>query len=205
MPAFDEDPSAAVTMIRRTVLVGGLTKPQLLQEFRRHSISINAYGETLFAAMEFPEARSPRPVETLEVTARDLGFPDGAMVTDLFARAAECGLPLCPLELAPYLRLQYLDQPEGHWITIASPRPPADSNLPSGFYIRRLADGLWLRGYVASDDHVWDADDHFIFCSRDQTPAAETESRAGEIETSSSLDSEVLLRSVEPWGPSQFP
>jgi hypothetical protein len=158
------------SVIRRTVLLGGLTKSQLLAAFRRHRISMNAYGETLFAAAEFTESPSPRAVETLEVTTRGLGFPHGAMVTDLFARAREQGLELCPLELTPYLRLQYLDQLEGHWITIASPRPPAESDLPSGFYIRRLPHGLWLRGYVATDDHVWGPDEHFIFCSRDATP-----------------------------------
>lgn len=165
----------AAPVIRRSVFVGGLTKPQLLNEFRRHSISMNDYGETLFAAAEFSQSPIPRAVETLELTARGLGFPDGVMVAELFARAIDAGLELCPLELAPYLRLQYLDQPEGHWITIALPRPPADADLPSGFYIRRLDDGLWLRGYVASDDHVWDADDHFIFCVRDETSVAAAE------------------------------
>jgi hypothetical protein len=47
-----------------------------------------------------------------------------------------------------------------------------EADLPSGFYIRRLPDGLWLRGYVASDDHVWDPDDHFIFCIRDESTLA---------------------------------
>jgi hypothetical protein len=157
---FAQDPA-----IRTTVAVGGLTKAEIREEFRRHGISMNAYGEALFASAAFAETQSSRAIKTIEVTVRDLGFPQGAMPAELFARAGEMGLELCPLELAAYLRLQYLDQPESHWITIASPRPPADSNLPSGFYIRRLADGLWLRGYVASDDHVWDADDHFVFCS----------------------------------------
>lgn len=164
MPVSDQNRLREGPAIRRTVEVGGLSKTQLLAAFRRHGIAMNAYGETLFAAAEFTDSPSPRAVETLEVTTRDLGFPDGAMVTDLFARAREQGLELCPLELAAYLRLQYLDQPEGHWITIASPRPPAGSDLPSGFYIRRLPDGLWLRGYVATDDHLWGPDEHFIFC-----------------------------------------
>jgi hypothetical protein len=164
MPASDESRLTEGPLISRTVEVGGLSKAELLAAFRRHKVSMNAYGEALFAAAEFADSVSPHPVETLQVTVRGLGFPDGAMVTDLFACAREQGLELCPLELAPYLRLQYLDQPEGHWITIASPRPPADSRLPSGFYIRRLPDGLWLRGYVATDDHVWGSDEHFVFC-----------------------------------------
>lgn len=165
MTVADESGFAAGRIIRRTVLVGGRTRAELRDEFRRHAISMNTYGEALFAAASFAETGSSRPVETVEVTVRDLGFPDGTMVAQIFARAQQLGLELCPLEMAPYLRLQYLDQPEGHWITIASPRPPADSNLPSGFYVRRLPDGLWLRGYVATDDHVWGPDEHFIFCS----------------------------------------
>ncbi len=75
------------------------------------------------------------------------------------------GLDLCPADAGPYLRLQYLDQPEGYWITVASPKL-FKGDYPNGFYLRRLLDGLWLRGYWAAPEHTWDADDRFIFCQR---------------------------------------
>ena len=51
---------------------------------------------------------------TVELTVSDLGFPDGATTAQDFKKASQLGLELCPLELGPYLRLEYLDQPEGY-------------------------------------------------------------------------------------------
>lgn len=150
--------------IIRTVEVGGLTKAQLREQFRQHGISLNAQGERLMTEVPFTRSESPCRLETVELTVRQLGFPEGATSAEIFARAGELGLELCPLEVGPYLRLQYLDQPQGFWITIASQKPAEPADVPSGFYLRRLEDGLWLRGYTASPDHLWDADDHFIFC-----------------------------------------
>lgn len=147
-----------------TVEVGGLTKAALLREFRQHEISLNDYGKRLFEDASWAPSNSARRLETVELTARRMGFPEGATTAQLFQRAVDTGLSLCPLELGPFLRLQYLDQPERFWITIASRKLSEDPGFPNGFYLRRLADGLWLRGYIASDDHVWDAEDHFVFC-----------------------------------------
>lgn len=152
--------------IRRTVHVGGLTKAEILQEFQRYSISMNVQGTKLFAEAVPDPPLTPYQLDTVELTASQLGYPAGATSADLFARACELGLSLCPLEAAPFLRLQFLDQAEGRWITIASEKPSIRPDFPNGFYLRRLADGLWLRGYTASDDYVFDADDRFIFSLR---------------------------------------
>ena len=147
----------------RHITVGTLTKSELHAEFRRHSIQLNSQGETLFAEL-VDTVKVSVCLETVELTVRQLGFLNGARSAELFARAIELGLSLCPLELAPYLRLHYLDQPEGHWIIVASARPSGRNYLPTGFYLRRLGDGLWLRGYTAAPNHLWDAEDHFVFC-----------------------------------------
>ncbi len=96
---------------------------------------------------------------------------------EIFERANELGLELCPLELGPHLRLAYLNQPEGALgnpvqqhqapfgsITIASEVLTEDHDFPKGFYLRRINGVLWLRGYRADHLHVWNPDDHFIFC-----------------------------------------
>lgn len=69
-------------------------------------------------------------LQTVELTVEDLGFLEGANTTQIYKRAGELGLELCPLELGPYLRLEYLD------------------------HIRRINDVLWLRGYCADYLHV---------------------------------------------------
>ena len=161
----------------RAITIGGLTKAELLEQLRRNAISLNESADKLFASDRFTTAEIRRSCSTVELTVRDLGFPQGTTTTDIYARAAALGLGLCPLELGPHLRLQYLDQPEGYWgqpirkhqapsgsITIASEPLTPDDDVPKGFYVRRIKGELWLRGYRAGPDHVWEADDHLLFC-----------------------------------------
>lgn len=164
-------------IISRTVEVGGLTKLQLIKKLQNYSILMNEYGEWLLTDDKFTTSDTKYVLQTVELNVSDLGFPDGANTTQIFQRASDLGLELCPLELAVHLRLGYLDQPEGFSgnplkrnqapsgsITIASEILTEDDDFPKGFYLRRINGGLWLRGYLADHLHIWNHDDHFIFC-----------------------------------------
>lgn len=162
--------------ITRTVTVGGLTKAALRQALQHNAIWLNEAAEQLFASELFTTLARHTPLQTVELTVRDLGFPDGAPMAAIEEQASALALALCPLELGPHLRLQYLDQPEGYWgqpvleqrapsgsITIASAPLVADDDFPKGFYLRRMQGVLWLRGYRSGPDHLWSPGDHFIF------------------------------------------
>jgi hypothetical protein len=162
--------------ITRTVTVGGLTKSELLQELQRNAISMNESGARLFASDQFTTSATRYSVTTVELTVRNLGFPRGATIAEISVSAKALGLGLCPIELGPHLRLQYLDQPEGYEgkpvrqhqapygsITIASEQLTEDDDFPKGFYLRRIKGVLWLRGYRSGPEHVWEPDDHFIY------------------------------------------
>ncbi|WP_411736179.1 helicase [Paenibacillus sp. M2] len=161
----------------RIVDVGGLTKPQLIQKLDQYSILLNKYGKQLLNDERFIVSNTKQSLQTVELTVRQLGFSDGATTLQLFRRANELGLDCCPVELGPYLRLQYLDQPEivsthiseerkapSGSITIASEALTEDIDFPKGFYLRRINDEFWLRGYLADHLHVWSPHDRFIFC-----------------------------------------
>jgi hypothetical protein len=151
-------------IIARTVDVRGLAKPELIRELARNEVSMNPYGELLFADERFTTSGESYRQKTVELRVRDLGFAKGETSEEIFKRASAFGLEVCPLELAPYLRLQFLEQPEGDRITISSHKISEDEAFPNGFYLIRRDDGLWLRGYRASSDNVWSPDEHFIFC-----------------------------------------
>jgi hypothetical protein len=160
----------------RTVAVGGLTKPELIQALRQNAVFLNEYAEMLFASELFTISETRRILTTFEVSVRELGFLQGAAIAEIYRRAGELGLGLCPLELGPCMRLQYRDQPEGYWgkpvvrnqappgsITIASEQLTNDDGFPKGFYLRRIEGSLWLRGYCCDHLQVWHADDHLVF------------------------------------------
>ncbi|MBS4197995.1 helicase [Lederbergia citri] len=165
------------SVITRKIEVGGLTKSQLIQKLQQYYILINEYGERLLAHDKFTTSGKKYNLQTVELTVGNLGFPIGATTAQIFKKANELGLELCPLELGPYLRLEYLDQPEGYSgnslqrhqapsgsITISSGILSEDVEFPKGFYLRKIKGELWLRGYRADHLHVWNHDDHFIFC-----------------------------------------
>lgn len=163
----------------RIVEVGGLSKPQLIDKMQQQNILLNELVKKLFAADTFATSIDPYVLKTVELSVHDLGLPEGGTITEIYRRADHLGLELCPLELGPFLRLGYIDQPEGLLdshkqnqapngsITVASKIVTEDDNFPKGFYLRMLNGVLWLRGYVCDDQHVWDPSDRFIFVKQD--------------------------------------
>lgn len=163
--------------IKRVVRVGGMSKSELLLELEKAAIQMNDSAKKLFASELFYTNLTLSSLMTIELMVGNLGFPQGATTTQIYAKAKALDLGLCPLELGPHWRLQYLDQPEGFWghpvrqhqapsgsITVASELLTPDDDFPKGFYLRRIQGELWLRGYHAGSEHVWQADDHLLFC-----------------------------------------
>ena len=166
----------ACRVIARTVVIGGQTKVELVERLARSGVEINESGKILFASDRFITSHVPTQLTTVELSVRDLGFPRGATLSEVYASAWRVGLRSCPLELGPHLRLQFLDQPEGFvgqpvWkhrappgsLTIASEVLSDDDEFPKGFYLRRIQGTPWLRGYRCGPEHVWDPDDRMLF------------------------------------------
>ena len=162
---------------RRPVVVGGMSKCELLVKLQGAKIELNEAGHALFAHEMFQTSSTLSTFETVEVTVTQLGFAAGATITEIHERAAELGLSPCPLELGPYLRLDYVDQPQAkagtppsHYrappgsLTVASLPIAADDDTPKGFYLRRIEGVLWLRGYRSWPGHLWSPEDNFVFC-----------------------------------------
>lgn len=115
-------------------------------------------------------------MKTVELTLRNLGFTREATIIEIFDAAQNLGFRLCSLELAPHLRMQYMDQPEGYLdkpirkhrapygsLTVASKLLTNDESFPKGFYLRCIEGQLWLRAYISELNHLWQLDDHFVF------------------------------------------
>ena len=161
---------------RRAVALGGGTKTELRGRMGRAGVALNGYAEELFASGLFVVSEKRYSLDIVEASVEGLGFPQGAVMGEILARAGGLGLGLCPLELGPWLRLEYLDQPEGNAgrparpgqaplgaITIVSAALVEDDGFPKGFYLRRIDGVLWLRGYRSGPAHIWSPDDRLIF------------------------------------------
>ena len=168
----------ACPVIPRAVQIGSQTKAELLERLARNGVEINDLGRLLFASDRFLTSDARTHLATVELSVRNLGLSEGATLPDIYASAASLRLRLCPIELAPRLRLQFLDQPEGFlgqpvWphrappgsITIASEMLAGDEDFPKGFYLRRINGTPWLRGYRCGQEDVWEPEDRFVFAA----------------------------------------
>ena len=163
-------------MTTRTVQIGGQSKAELLDRLAQNGVELNEAARLLFASDRFITCAARTQFKTVELSVRNLGYPQGATNSAVYASALGLGLLLCPIELGPHLRLQFLDQPEGFlgqpvWqhrappscIIVASERLSEDDKFPRGFYLRRIKGTLWLRGYWCGLDDLCEPDDRFVF------------------------------------------
>jgi hypothetical protein len=147
----------------KEISIGGVLKVQLINQLVEKGIQFNKYAQMLFAHSSFSVGHEIEKVKLAKVNLSDLRITKPCFYQEIVGSASDLGLKLCPIYLGAFLRLAYLEQPEGPYLTIASVMPENDENYPNGFYVRNLENSLWLRGYKASDDYEWPIDSEFIF------------------------------------------
>ena len=113
-----------------------------------------------------PLSKSKQFLDLVDVSVKELGFPQGAQLKDIYEAAKNLGLDLCPAEVGPQLRLQYPGQPYGEWLVIAM-EPISDSGgVLRLFFVRRDGGVRWLHAYHGNPDLRWDAGVRFVFVRR---------------------------------------
>jgi len=109
-------------------------------------------------------ADEKKEIELVRVTVAEFGFKNGATLENIYARANELGLDLCPNEVGPQLRLQYKDQPKGERIRIAMDPIKDSDGDPCVFHVVRSDGGeSWLSTDYDYPGFVWSSDDVWVF------------------------------------------
>jgi hypothetical protein len=84
-------------------------------------IKIGDSADEILGRPAFPYARTKTDVELAVLSAADLGVEsDQASIAEVYQRARQAGLELCPAEVGPQLRLDYRNQPLGEALDIAT-------------------------------------------------------------------------------------
>ncbi|HBE90660.1 MAG TPA: hypothetical protein DDW41_05635, partial [Candidatus Andersenbacteria bacterium] len=81
--------------------IGGKTKEQLQQELQSANIQTSSYADDLLKSPEFEPLTEVEDSVLVRLTVSDLGFPQGTTTEDIYQRAQELGLELCPPETGP--------------------------------------------------------------------------------------------------------
>ena len=149
----------------KTVKLG--TGLKSADDFRRTlnagGIKISDWANDILGKPAFSVAAEATEVDLIKVTVAELGFKKGARRDQIYERAKELGLQLCPPEVGPQLRLQYQDQPNNEWILVGmEPITDSDGNL-NVFSVKRDDSELWLNSNWSNPDNVWNPDNHLAF------------------------------------------
>ena len=102
-------------------------------------------------------------LDLVKVQVKDLGLNRPATLKEIYAKADELGLELCPPEAGPRLRLAYTKQPRHEWLRIAMKEVGVGGGLPIAFVVESGDAGDWLSMNWSSPDYTWPPDTKFVF------------------------------------------
>ena len=103
-------------------------------------------------------------VELVRVSAADLGVETESSLADVYKRARQVGLQLCPAEVGPQLRLDYRDQPRGEALTIAMEPIATYNGEPTILTLANFApSGLLLIGSNGRSEFILPSTFRFAF------------------------------------------
>jgi hypothetical protein len=129
----------------------------------RKNVYYDECANKMFFSSSFSVSDEEVDLDLIIVSVSELGLEDKSSRNDVIERALSLGLSLCPAEVGPQLRLQYLEQPRGEWLQVAM-EPIYDAcGLPSVFTIVHEDDECWLEGNTFRSNTYWSGDAQFVF------------------------------------------
>lgn len=131
------------------------------ERLQEKNIYFSGYGKDILEKTEF--SQESQKYELVRFTFGQLGFPNGATTDEIYQKAKELEMELCPAEVGPHLRLQYNGK---EWMLIAMKQITDRGGDPNVFYLGWNGDQLGLHGRSARPALRWYPDDEFVFCYR---------------------------------------
>ena len=102
-------------------------------------------------------------IDLVIMTVAELGFKNGATRQQIYDRAIELGLELCPAEVGPALSLAYQDQPYRKGLLIAMKPIAASDGYLGVFGVGHGHGRRWLGSIYDRPDSFWNTDYRWVF------------------------------------------
>lgn len=150
-----------------SVEIGGMAKEDIEVILTQKNINLSSYARDLLHSPDFTVARQPEQIDLVRLTVHDLGFPSGATTEQIYAKADELGLDLCPAEVGPHLRLgEDTEKQFGEYFFVGMKQITDSDGRPHVFCLDRGGHGPWLGALDAKPTDRWNPDDAFVFRPR---------------------------------------
>jgi len=166
-------PTALETPIWKTITVGGskgVNAIRAAMETAPCRMSIGDDADEILGRPAFPFVKKPVEFDLVVLSVFELGFGDQASrkavqvsLHEIYARAAALGFDLCPAEVGPALRLNYLDQPVGEFLHIAMKPVARYTGELVSFTVGAGGAELLLVGANGDPDVMYPAVVRFVF------------------------------------------
>jgi hypothetical protein len=127
-------------------------------------MKIGDSADEILGRPAFPYARTKIGVELAVLSAADLGVEsDQASLAEVYQRARQAGLELCPAEVGPRLRLEYRNQPLGEALDIAMEPVSTYGGEPTILTLANWGTGLLLIGRDGRPESTVFRKSRFVF------------------------------------------
>lgn len=149
--------------VKESIMAGGKTGKEYEQVLTQRGIKISRWAKDMLRSKDFVTLLRAENVNLVRLTVGGLGFTDYPTTDQLYQKAQELGLELCPPEVGPELRLKYQDQPLCELTYIGMKQIADTDGDPGIFGVGRRGGGVWLFDRWAEPDDLWVLDDEFVF------------------------------------------
>ena len=127
-------------------------------------IKIGNAADEILGRPAFPYGTMKTDVKLVLLSAADLGVKSESSLADVYKRARQAGLELCPAEVGPQLRLDYRNQPPGEALHIAMQPVTTYNGEPTILALANFApSGLLLIGSDGRFEFMVPSTFRFVF------------------------------------------
>ncbi len=147
-------------IFQKTIELTTKTPKEYAQELISQGYKISNWAQDILNKIE--SLKQKEEIDLVSFSVEQLGFPNGATLQEIYDRAKEFKLELCPSQAGPELRLNYKDQPNGEYLKVAMEPINDRDGDPGLFGVDRGGSESWLSG---GDGGLggWGGGDRFVF------------------------------------------
>ncbi len=139
---------------------------EFLSQLFERQINVSGYALDMVKNPEFTTSPTPTKKDTVGLSVKALGLTGTPTTDQVYVRADELGLELCPAEVGLHKRIQNTKQPMRDWEYIAMKTISGRNGDPDVFELGRNGDGLWLFDNWAKPGYRWNPGNVLVFCLR---------------------------------------
>lgn len=164
--SFVSKTTAEIPVWRRATLGTYKTIDALRDALHAERIHVGDRVDEILGRPAFNLSKMRRDIRLVVLAVFELGFDEeGASLAHIYARARQLGFELCPAEVGPQLRLQYLNQPFGEFLHIAMAPIAIYGGEPADFTVANGGAGLILLAGDAHPNFIMPSTMRFVFIS----------------------------------------